>query len=170
MVSRDPEQLKKYLALVTGKQGGIEAVIDRLPREVAEGGGFRFPMARSAEALRGGMEAVVRDRPLSDSEMFGLEAIINAEIRPAVDIVDGKFQVTHPLWTHLSTDAGIRGRLEDTIPSVGRIELPGDARYPYGGTGFLVGERLLMTNRHVAAIFARSFATRFASFASENRL
>ena len=41
------------------------------------------------------------------------------------------------------------------IPSIGRIDLPGQTRIPYGGTGFVVGEGLIMTNRHVAEIFAQ---------------
>jgi hypothetical protein len=36
------------------------------------------------------------------------------------------------------------------IPSVGRIELPGDPILPYGGTGFVVGENLLMTDVSLA--------------------
>lgn len=36
--------------------------------------------------------------------------------------------------------------------------------YPYGGTGFVVGNGLIMTNRHVAAIFARGLGTRTIDF------
>lgn len=89
--------------------------------------------------------------------MLSIEALIIPELRPAIDIIDGKFSSTHQLWRHLSSDDRIRGRIEAAIPSVGRVELPGNRRYPYGGTGFVVGDGLLMTNRHVAEIFAAGF-------------
>lgn len=36
---------------------------------------------------------------------------------------------------------------------MGRVELPGNPGVPYGGTCFVVGDGLLMTNRHVAQLF-----------------
>ena len=97
---------------------------------------------------------------------MSLEALIIPKLRPAIDIVDGKFNVTHELWTYLSTNAAIRDRIEATIPSIGRIELPGNSQYPYGGTGFVVGDGLLMTNRHVAAIFSTGLGNRNLAFKS----
>lgn len=43
------------------------------------------------------------------------------------------------------------------------MELKG-SRYPYGGTAFVVGEGLLMTNRHVAEIFAAGLGDRDLRF------
>jgi endonuclease G len=40
------------------------------------------------------------------------------------------------------------------LPSVGRIDVPELLLTPYAGTGFFVGEGLLMTNRHVAVMFS----------------
>ena len=94
----------------------------------------------------------------------GLEAIINEELRPAVDVIDGTFSITHPLWTQLSQDAAIKRRIEEAIPSIGRIELPDNRRYPYGGTGFVVGDGLIMTNRHVAEIFAQGLGDKRLNF------
>jgi endonuclease G, mitochondrial len=45
-----------------------------------------------------------------------------------------------------------RKRLEAAIPSVGRIELE-NSSYDWVGTGWLVDENIIVTNRHVAAIF-----------------
>ncbi len=42
--------------------------------------------------------------------------------------------------------------------------MPGNDKYPYGGTGFVVGDGLLMTNRHVAEIFAQGLGDRKLSF------
>ena len=47
----------------------------------------------------------------------------------------------------------MRARLEPVIPSVGRIDVP-DLKVDFAGTGFIVGDRLMMTNRHVARLFA----------------
>jgi hypothetical protein len=47
----------------------------------------------------------------------------------------------------------VHARLEPLFTSIGRIELPTNPSIPYGGTGFVVGPNLLMTNRHVARLF-----------------
>ncbi len=78
--------------------------------------------------------------------------------------LNGTFTMTHPLWKHISDDAATRARIEKVLPSVGRIELPGNRRYPYGGTGFIVGKDLVMTNRHVAEIFATGLGDRSIAF------
>lgn len=52
------------------------------------------------------------------------------------------------------------------LPSIGRIELPGRTEIPYGGTGFVVGAGLIMTNRHVAGIFAQGLGDRNLDFIS----
>ena len=117
---------------------------------------------------RGAVESAARksmtDEPLTPNEQFALEAIIIPDKRPAVDVVNGDFVVTHPLWTRFSTDAAIHARLKDALPSIGRIELPTNPSVPYGGTGFVVGKDLLMTNRHVAEIFASGLGVRTLSF------
>ena len=56
--------------------------------------------------------------------------------------------------------------MRTAIPAVGRIELPGQSNIPYGGTGFVVGPGLLMTNRHVAEIFATGLGDRRIRFRS----
>ncbi len=96
--------------------------------------------------------------------MLATEAIIIPDRRPAFDIVDGDFVADHALWHDLNGDAAIHGRLRAAIPCVGRIELPGQRRIPYAGTGFVVGRGLLMTNRHVAEIFATGLGDRRIRF------
>ena len=70
-----------------------------------------------------------------------------------MDVIDGSYTVRHADWLHLN-DAGIKTRLEAAMPSIGRVEVPGHPWAPYGGTAFVVGPGLLMTNRHVAELFA----------------
>lgn len=101
---------------------------------------------------------------LSKPEQFALEAIILPDIRPAIDIRNGSYaDVTHPEWRRRLNDAATRQRVETAIRSVGRVELPGDAR-PYGGTAFVVGPGLLMTNRHVAALFTSGLGRKNLNF------
>src|SRR5918995_6442565 len=102
MAKRDPERLKSYLQLITRKKGGLDAAIAELPRSAA---GLESMTKTSTaaspleELARRGMESVAMGRDPSPEEQIGLEAIINAELRPAFDVVDGKFTADHHLWT-----------------------------------------------------------------------
>lgn len=178
MVQQNSERLKKYLDMISRREGGIEGVMHKLeagrrPREEgAEGTASARPRVGAAPARpRAGaklataaLESAARGKAIPPQDHELLEAIIFEDIRPAIDIVDGAFTVTHPLWTQLSGDAATRARIEAAIPLVGRIELPGNKRIPYGGTGFVVGPGLVMTNRHVAEIFAEGLGDRRLSF------
>jgi len=63
-----------------------------------------------------------------------------------------------PEWSPLNAPE-VKARLNATFASIGRIELPLMPSIPYGGTGFVVGPNLLMTNRHVARLFAEGIGT-----------
>ena len=107
---------------------------------------------------------IVSNEELTSHEQFALEAIIIPDKRPAVDIVKGDYNIIHPLWLDFANDP-IRSNLRKAIPSVGRIDLPGNPlQLPYAGTGFVVGAQLLMTNRHVAEIFCSGLGTRNITF------
>lgn len=101
-----------------------------------------------------GVEKLAQGKTLNTREFAAVEAIILPAERPVIDVLDGDFKVHDPLWTHIDTDPIFHKRIKDALPMIGRIELPKMASTPYGGTGFVVGENLLMTNRHVAEIFA----------------
>lgn len=117
-----------------------------------------------------GIDRIARGMAPTTEQTSALEAIILPKIRPVLDVVDGTFRTEHPLWQHLNDENGrARGALLKAIPSVGRIELPGNLDYPYGGTGFVVGKNLVMTNRHVAAIFADGLGSRRLSFKPGHR-
>ena len=167
MAKRDPERLRRYLELISKREGGAEAVRDKLeslpappPSGLESMGQAEVP---DRTAARAGLENVARGRTPSQDQAAGLEAIIYADLRPAVDVIGGKFTTDHPLWTQLMDD-GNRQRIEGVMPSIGRIELPGNRRIPYGGTGFIVGDGLIMTNRHVAQIFATGLGNRHLDF------
>ena len=56
-------------------------------------------------------------------------------------------------WSKLNP-APVKSDISALFPKIGRIDLPLNPLIPYGGTGFVVGDGLLMTNRHVAQLFS----------------
>lgn len=96
-----------------------------------------------------------RDEDLTFDEVFRAEAIILPLMRPAILVRRNDYTVKHQKWLHLNDDGSdARTSILSAIPSIGRINVPSNAAIPYAGTGFIVGENLLMTNRHVAELFA----------------
>ena len=90
------------------------------------------------------------DASLTPDEFLGYEAIVQIYGRPAILIQDGRFFPPPPDWDILETK---RNTIEKNIQGVGRIEVPGHPRYGWVGTGFLVADDVVMTNRHVANEF-----------------
>ncbi|WP_417721011.1 DNA/RNA non-specific endonuclease [Salipiger sp.] len=85
------------------------------------------------------------------------EAIILAELRPAYFVRDTGIDLDNrmagePDLVERITDQ--KARLETVTRSIGRVDLINHWSLPYGGTGFLVGDDLVVTNRHVARLFA----------------
>lgn len=108
----------------------------------------------SLERLQDGKE-----EDLSSADLFTLEAIVMPRERPVVFVRDSGYDDIEEPWTHLN-DAAVRSRLTPQLRSIGRIEVPAAPWLPFGGTGFVVGQDLLMTNRHVAKLFAEGLGTR----------
>lgn len=173
MVQSKTDRLKAYLETVTSKQGGLDWLTStahtvantKAPAPVAMAkpgleGASTVPTR--ADAIEGLKKLSVGQQP-SPVEFAGLEAIILPDLRPAIKIVGGEFTVTHPLWKPKFT-AEVHARVSKAIPAIGRIEMPGNTKYPYGGTGFAVGKGLIMTNRHVAEIFAQGVGDRLVDF------
>lgn len=111
----------------------------------------RMEAAMAFESL----DRVANNQKVDAEQQFVLEAIVMPYHRPVVDIVDDQMKVDQltTKWEHLGTD-GLKSRIESCLLSVGRIQVPSLPSLPYAGTGFIVGDGVLMTNRHVAAIFA----------------
>lgn len=181
MAVRDDTVLRRYLARVSpgGLTGAVEALEETLARPLDDGLEGAGPAAGLAKApvdsplgaiARQATEKLATGSELDARERAAIEAIIVPDKRPAFDIVDDEIVFPaaiqdgrrggHHLWRHLVADHEIHARLRAAIPAIGRIELPGQSRIPYAGTGFVVGRGLLMTNRHVAAIFAAGLGER----------
>ena len=91
---------------------------------------------------------------LSDAELYHLEAIVLPLNRPAVFVKGTSYDDLPAAWSYLNT-ADLKQRLGRNFPSIGRVNVPSSPLVPYAGTAFVVGEGLLMTNRHVAEVFSR---------------
>ncbi|PBC08178.1 serine protease [Mesorhizobium sp. WSM3859] len=102
---------------------------------------------------------IVEGQPLNEAEAFALEAIIIPDKRPTFLIQGGDYRIDNATWKHIDSDK-VRSVLKPAIAAVCRIEIPGHPSLPYAGTGFLVGEGLLMTNRHVAELFSSGLGRR----------
>ncbi len=135
---------------------GLRADAPALRDTVASGAGLG-----AAEGMPGGTgverEVERLDRLLDGNESvttgFGKEeAIILERGRPPLLIQGGKWEEPRL--------AVVRDRLEPArelllkaIPKVGRVELINDPTKPYVGTGWMMDEDVLITNRHVAREF-----------------
>jgi len=117
-----------------------------------------------AELVERTLDKIASNASLDPQENFALEAIIIPDQRPVLDVLSGNLFITdHPLWQSLLAGSE-HDSLVAALPSVGRVELPGHPSLPYGGTGFVVGSGILMTNRHVAEIFTTGLGIRGLEF------
>ncbi len=138
----------RELAAAAPKGGGLQGL----------DGGYRVDDARDvAEGIADGSH-----EPGSDP---GLEAIVERFSRPVYLVQGGTFTVppddfpnSDVVATHLNR---ARSALEAVIPSAGRIDVR-NHRLDWVGTGWVIGPGLVVTNRHVAAEFARSHNGGFA--------
>lgn len=113
--------------------------------------------ARLSPAQWAAATRVLAGHPLNSALRDQLFAIVQPLGRPAIVVKDGDFDAGPP-WRHFAA-APIHDRLRNALRAVGRIEIPGDAVSPRVGTGFLVADRLVMTNRHVAKNFVTGLGT-----------
>ena len=95
--------------------------------------------------------------PQAAEEMLGLESIAMRTQRPVLAISDNVTRLVFideadsEIWGERLTKA--RPLLDVAIRAVGRINLMG-AQLDWVGTGWLVAENIIVTNRHVAREFA----------------
>lgn len=153
------------------KQVAPEGVVEGLhvePVGEAEVHRAGSSLDREVEMAAEGLRTIAEGRALPDEQVLGLEAIVLPKYRPVVDIVADSYNDIPSPWTHLGSGES-KKNLSATIPSIGRVEVPGHPRLPYAGTGFVVGADLLMTNRHVAEVFCTGLGLRSLAFRSGHR-
>jgi endonuclease G len=165
----DHAKLRNYLARVAPEKGNVESYREHtgvLESALDSTAPVPEPIrGQEAELVAGALRAVERHEALTDDQAQALEAIVLPKERPVIDVTDGTFAAPDPPFAHFS-QAAVRQIIERTVPSVGRIELPGHPSLPFGGTAFVVGEGLVMTNRHVAELFATGVGREGLAFLS----
>lgn len=149
-----PEALRRRLeSRRPPPRGGLEARLETAelaePRSSPDQAGDLAAHGRSAIAKVKKDKAAAK---LSPREEHALEAIVLLEGRPALLIQGGHFETPPPEWASLEPH---RATLEAQLGRVGRIEVTGHPSLDWIGTGFLVAEDVVMTNRHVAKEFSK---------------
>ncbi len=82
------------------------------------------------------------------------EAVVLLQGRPSLLIRQNRFEIPRSgVWAELLTSH--REIVEARLPSVGRLEVDDGAGFRHAGTGWVIAEGIIATNRHVAEIFAR---------------
>lgn len=94
-------------------------------------------------------------------EAPNLEAMIRVTARPALLIQKGKIEIPSLVEVRQRL-LPFLPKLEARVPSVGRIDFRGMSSRPFGGTGWMITEDILITNRHVAMLFAEKKGKRLA--------
>ncbi len=122
------------------------------------------PVASSRDQALEGIDQVNRGDELADEQVDNAEAIILAEFRPCIDVIRGSILDFPSPWEKL---AGFRSFIDTAIGAVGRIEVPQLPTVPYGGTGFVVGKNLILTNRHVAQLFTSGIGIKQLAFKAD---
>lgn len=111
--------------------------------------------ANEVELAPAEFRAVLAGRVLPDTvaQDYG-EAIVLLDGRPSLLVQNDTFEEPELEYWKSRLDP-YRAALENALRSVGRVELTGHPTYEWVGTGWVVGDRLIVTNRHVANVFAR---------------
>lgn len=120
---------------------------------------------RILESGRHALEKIELDdeaAEFSPEETLGLEAVIHVVGRPALLIQNGHFASATEPWSVLEQ---VRGSVERISQSVGRIGVDHE-RLDLLGTGFLVADDVIMTNRHVVECFCQNRGEGVWSFRS----
>jgi hypothetical protein len=114
------------------------------------------PRTRRDPGVIEALEEHGRDVVLDGAGEEELESVVFSLARPALFMHDGAFDDPPPPWNRILEP--VRDTIADVSRRVGRIELQGMEMLPYAGTGFLVAEDVVMTNCHVAILFAQTDA------------
>ena len=113
------------------------------------------PATRGYAALK----KLHKGKDVPKQDVVVLEAVIHRTKRPVLDVQDNAYAKAHGIWRDLDRDEA-RTRLQPLLPSVCRIEIPDHPQADFAGSGFIVGDGLVMTNRHVAQVFASGLGCR----------
>jgi endonuclease G len=90
-------------------------------------------------------------------QALALETIVLRVGRPVLEVANDDYLVDGPestIWETRLSHATVRAALRNVIPAVGRIEVTNHPDLTWIGTGWLIADDVVVTNRHVAGEFA----------------
>ena len=147
-------RLKRLLTQIA-PGNSIEAV-SRPDADAIDREGFESLGPGNVAAAEAGLQKLAEDRvqEITPSEMLGLEAIVLPRNRPVAFVRGNSYDDLDGPWVSLNDDV-IKKRIASLLPLIGRVEVPSSPILPYAGTGFVVGQGLIATNRHVAQLFSQ---------------
>ncbi|MDP1818022.1 MAG: trypsin-like peptidase domain-containing protein, partial [Leadbetterella sp.] len=126
---------------------------EKLVREIKEiiASGNNLPLAKQRGIDAKEIEAVINDFSLAD-RMPHVEAVVVPYMRPVLFIRNGRIEIpeSNELKERIIKYKPV---IEQPLNSVGRIELK-NHQLKNIGTGWLIAEDIIVTNRHVAELFA----------------
>jgi endonuclease G, mitochondrial len=146
-------RLSEYIKAINGDTT-TEEILDSIGDDDGLEG---VPSRRVKQATDAAMRTFRGQKP-SEEGLYHLEAIVHKKGRPSHLIQDNKFDPFPGEFKYLTDDQAVRKRLVSTLPAIGRIDITD--QNTYGGTGFVVGKNLVMTNRHVAELFTTGVGRR----------
>lgn len=145
-LKRNRDAFERAVERARNSMGGLEGVDD-----AADSAAEAVRGTRPLESLR----SVAEERAYA-----GFEAIILADMRPAYFVngdeirIEGDYDRMDLLVGEPGAEPQPKAKLEKLITAVGRVDLFGHRSLPYAGTGWLIDESTVVTNRHVAEVFA----------------
>src|SRR5688572_19162445 len=117
--------------------------------------------AAAQSAASNVIDKLASGHEVDDAEANSLEAIVLQSARPAILVSGGRIDPPPPAWQTLEA---ARPMIEAALPGVGRINVAGLRGLLFAGTGFVVGDGLIMTSRTVAELFCTGVGTTELAF------
>lgn len=139
-IQRTLDEAEQRLQAIAARAGDVDPDVSRMRREL---------LGRGEEVL----SRVARDGApqVAGADRVTLEALVSLTDRPAIRVENGTIDVNHPeLGRWQGAYLLAQPEIEAVFRSVGRIDADGE----HIGTGFLVSDGIVMTNRHVIEAFA----------------
>lgn len=153
------ENLAERIRAAVSRIEGRDSVLAEEMEDVRQGARTRM----EARTLAGMMERVTGDVELARPEL-ALETIVLRVGRPVLEVFRDEPRLVFrdaesEVWRERLTAA--QGHLVPAIRAVGRIEVKHHPVFDWIGTGWLVAEDVVVTNRHVASEFGRRTGSEF---------
>jgi endonuclease G len=139
---RDAEVLEEL-------QGSAAELSDAISRALPAGYGEPIESTEPIVSL----ERMLENREVTPGLFSSVEAIVLTTGRPALLIQGGEWERPRLQVIRDRLEPAIN-YLKEAIPKVGRVELLNDPTMAYVGTGWMIDEDVMITNRHVANTFA----------------